>query len=179
MATAIFLCIRRPSVPGEICNNTKAATSLIAEKAGPSHPSGGRLLPFRVPTPTAPGRQSDDQTGTAWKTLPLLAVLALLFCGQRTAFDCVGPISTPGRRSNGVSQRTAPPTGGSVEVTCTVVDSAGAPVTQNEPCTFTVVSQPGTDASLGTTSVTVVTDEDGVATATLNTGSTPASSWWR
>jgi len=57
-----------------------------------------------------------------------------------------------------------------VAVTCTLVDSAGNPVA-NEAVTFTIVSQPGVDASL--TTVTVVTDEDGVATATLYTGSTP------
>jgi hypothetical protein len=59
-----------------------------------------------------------------------------------------------------------------VEVTCTVLDSAGAPVA-NEPCTFTIVAQPGSDASLGAASVTELTDGDGVATATLYTGSTP------
>jgi hypothetical protein len=111
-------------------------------------------------------------TGTAWKTLPLLAVLALLFCGSGRLSTVLAQYPPPAGAVTVSVDETAPPTGGSVEVTCTVVDSAGAPVA-NEPCTFTIVSQPGTDASLGTTSVTVVTDDDGVATAILSTGSTP------
>jgi hypothetical protein len=108
--------------------------------------------------------------GTAWKTLLLLAVLALLFCGSGRLSTVLAQYPPPAGAVTVSVDETAPPTGGSVEVTCTVVDSAGAPVA-NEPCTFTVVSQPGADASL--TSVTVVTDDDGVATATLYTGSTP------
>jgi hypothetical protein len=109
-------------------------------------------------------------TGTAWKTLLLIAVLALLFCGSGRLSTALAQYPPPaGAVTVGVDE-TAPPTGGSVEVTCTLVDSSGAPVA-NEAVTFTIVSQPGTDASL--TSVTVVTDDDGVATATLYTGSTP------
>jgi len=62
-----------------------------------------------------------------------------------------------------------PSTGASVTVSCTVVDSQGQPVA-NEPCTFTIVSQPGTDASLGAPSVTVETNAQGVATAVLSVG---------
>jgi hypothetical protein len=109
-------------------------------------------------------------TGTAWKTLLLLAVLALLFCGSGRLSTVLAQYPPPAGAVTVSVDETAPPTGGSVEVTCTVVDSAGAPVA-NEPCTFTIVSQPGADASL--TSVTVVTDDDGVAAATLYTGSTP------
>jgi hypothetical protein len=110
------------------------------------------------------------ETGTAWKTLFLIAVLALLFYGSGRLSTVLAQYPPPAGAVTVAVDETAPPTGGSVEVTCTVVDSAGAPVA-NEPCTFTIVSQPGADASL--TSVTVVTDDDGVATATLYTGSTP------
>ncbi len=63
-----------------------------------------------------------------------------------------------------------PATGASVTCTCEVLDTVGNPVA-GEVCTFTIVSQPGTDASLS--SATAVTNAQGVATVTLFTGSTP------
>ena len=66
----------------------------------------------------------------------------------------------------------APSTGASVTVSCTVVDSQGQPVA-GEPCTFAIVSQPGTDATLGAPSVTVNTNAQGVATAILSVGTNP------
>lgn len=68
----------------------------------------------------------------------------------------------------------APSTGASVTVACTVVDSQGQPVA-GEPCTFTIVSQPGTDASLGAPSVTATTNAQGVATAALSVGAKPGA----
>lgn len=64
---------------------------------------------------------------------------------------------------------TTPATGSSVTVTCTVLDTVGNPVA-GEVCVFTIVSQPGTDASLSST--TAVTNAQGIATVTLFTGST-------
>ena len=64
---------------------------------------------------------------------------------------------------------TTPATGSSVTVTCTVLDTVGNPVA-GEVCVFTIVSQPGTDASLS--SVTAVTNAQGIATVTLFAGST-------
>ena len=111
-------------------------------------------------------------TGTAWKTLLLLAVLALVFCGSGRLSTVLAQYPPPAGTITASADETAAPTGASVEVTCTVLDSAGAAVA-NEPCTFTIVAQPGSDASLGAASVTELTDGDGVATATLYTGSTP------
>ena len=65
----------------------------------------------------------------------------------------------------------APGTGATVTATCLVVDSQGQPVA-NEPCTFTIISQPGTDATLGVPSVTANTNAQGVATAALSIGTT-------
>jgi hypothetical protein len=63
----------------------------------------------------------------------------------------------------------APGTGATVTATCLVVDSQGQPVA-NEPCTFTIISQPGTDATLGGPSVTANTNAQGIATAVLSVG---------
>jgi len=64
---------------------------------------------------------------------------------------------------------TTPATGSSVTCTCTVLDTVGNPVA-GEVCEFTIVSQPGTDAYLSST--TAVTNAQGIATVTLFTGST-------
>ena len=63
----------------------------------------------------------------------------------------------------------APAVGATVTVSCVVLDSQGQPVA-NETCTFTITSQPSTDASLGAPSVTAKTNAQGVATATLSVG---------
>ena len=63
----------------------------------------------------------------------------------------------------------APGTGATVTATCVVVDSQGQPVA-DEPCTFTIISQPGTDATLGAPSVTANTNAQGIATAVLSVG---------
>jgi hypothetical protein len=64
---------------------------------------------------------------------------------------------------------TTPSTGDSVTCTCKVLDTTGSPVA-GETCTFSIVSQPGTDARLSST--TAVTNAQGIATVTLITGST-------
>ena len=68
----------------------------------------------------------------------------------------------------------APGTGASVTATCVVVDSQGQPVA-DEPCTFTIISQPGTDATLGAPSVTANTNAQGIATAILSVGTAPGA----
>ena len=67
---------------------------------------------------------------------------------------------------------TTPATGTSVTCTCEVLDTVGNPVA-GEVCEFTITSQPGTDASLSST--TAVTNAQGIATVTLFTGSTPGT----
>jgi CSLREA domain-containing protein len=82
---------------------------------------------------------------------------------------------------------TTPPAGGSVEVTVsdatpqvgdtvdvsvTVEDANGDP-RAGVACTFTIVSQPGSDADLSSTTGT--TDANGVATTDLDVGTTPGT----
>ncbi len=60
--------------------------------------------------------------------------------------------------------------GDSVELTCTVRDTAGNPI-EGAECTLTIVSEPNDGASFGSGKSTVeVTNSDGVATATLYVG---------
>jgi len=70
------------------------------------------------------------------------------------------------------SATVAAPTGADVTLTCTLVGVTGAP-SANAPCTFTIESEPGTDAAVGSKVVTKMTDANGVATTVLKTGSTP------
>ncbi|HXG36066.1 MAG TPA: hypothetical protein VNL15_03765 [Dehalococcoidia bacterium] len=67
---------------------------------------------------------------------------------------------------------TSAPLGGTVNINCTVLDSSGLPV-QGADCTFSIVSQPGNDASVGSTSTTKQTNAQGIATTTLFVGTTP------
>jgi hypothetical protein len=62
--------------------------------------------------------------------------------------------------------------GGDVLLTCTARDISGAPIAGQE-CTFTIESEPGTDAAVGSKVVTKVTNEAGVATTNLYTGTAP------
>ena len=63
----------------------------------------------------------------------------------------------------------APTVGEDVSIALTVTDAAGQPVPDAD-CTFEIVSQPGTDASLDAALVT--TNAGGVASTTLHVGST-------
>jgi hypothetical protein len=63
-----------------------------------------------------------------------------------------------------------PAAGATTDVCCTALDENGDPI-EGVTCTFTIVSQPGTDATLDTT--TGVTDAQGKACAVLSAGSTP------
>jgi hypothetical protein len=111
-------------------------------------------------------------TRTVLKTLVLLATLALLIYGSGWLSTALAQYPPPAGTVTAASDADAAPTEGSVDVTCTVLDTAGAPVA-GELCTFTIESQPGTDATIGTGPVTEITDANGVATATLYVGSTP------
>ena len=64
------------------------------------------------------------------------------------------------------------PVGSDVLLTCALLDASGAPI-GNAPCTFTIESEPGDDAAVGSKVVTRTTDASGVAVTTLKTGSTP------
>jgi hypothetical protein len=66
----------------------------------------------------------------------------------------------------------APPIGECVPIICLVTDAEGTPKVGAE-CTVSILSQPGTDATLTPTSI--VTDEKGEATAELCVGGVPGS----
>src|SRR4030067_1881713 len=110
------------------CNNLEAPASSNCRE-GRALPSTlvGRLLPFGVPTPTAPGGKARMGTGTAWKTLLLLAVLALLFCGSGRLSTVLAQYPPPAGTVTASADEAAAPTDASVEVTCTVQDAARAP----------------------------------------------------
>ena len=64
-----------------------------------------------------------------------------------------------------------PPTGESVLLTCEVRDESGSPVA-GAPCVFSIESEPGDDAAVGSKVVMRMTDESGKAYTNLYTGST-------
>jgi hypothetical protein len=108
------------------------------------------------------------------KVLPAIALatigllVALAIAGGPASAQYPPPV---GSVETGVSDPT-PATGAPVTCTCEVLDTVGNPVA-GEVCTFTIVSQPGTDASLS--SATAITNAQGIATVTLLTGSAPGS----
>ena len=67
-------------------------------------------------------------------------------------------------------------TGGTSDITATVLDNSGNPV-EGAEVTFRIVSQPGDDArwSDGGLETTGLTDASGIATAVLSAGSAPGS----
>jgi hypothetical protein len=105
------------------------------------------------------------------KALPVIALatigllVALAVAGGTASAQYPPPV---GSVDTSLSDPT-PATGASVACTCEVLDTVGNPVA-GEVCEFTIVSQPGTDASLSST--TAVTNAQGIATVTLFTGST-------
>jgi hypothetical protein len=103
---------------------------------------------------------------TALATMALL--VALVIAGGTASAQYPPPV---GSVTASLSD-TTPATGTSVACTCTVLDTVGNPVA-GEVCDFTIVSQPGADASLSST--TAVTNAQGIATVTLFTGSTPGT----
>jgi len=72
--------------------------------------------------------------------------------------------------STGGSTATAT-VGGTVAIVCSVRDPSNLPVA-GVPCVFTILSEPGTDASIGSKSTTKITGADGTATANLYVGTT-------
>ena len=108
------------------------------------------------------------------KILPAIALAAIGLLVALMVLTIVGGTASaqypPPAGSVTVSlSDTTPATGSSVTCTCAVLDTVGNPVA-GEVCAFTIVSQPGTDASLS--SATAVTNAQGIATVTLFTGST-------
>ena len=88
--------------------------------------------------------------------------------GAATTIGLETDVPPPGAVTVAASDPT-PTVGATVTVSVTVVDANGDPVGDAD-CTFSVVSQPGTDASVDGAPVT--TDSAGNASTSLNVGST-------
>ncbi|HLF71100.1 MAG TPA: hypothetical protein VI759_02975 [Dehalococcoidia bacterium] len=69
-----------------------------------------------------------------------------------------------------VTTNSSPGAGSAVVITTQVLDVNGVPIA-GEQCSFAIASEPGTDASFATSPMTV-TDAQGIASTTLNVGST-------
>jgi hypothetical protein len=70
------------------------------------------------------------------------------------------------------TSETSTDTGGDTLLTCSVFEEDGPPVA-NVLCTFTIVSEPGNDAAVGSKTVSKLTNAQGIATTNLYVGSTP------
>ena len=100
-----------------------------------------------------------------------LAALALFSASARAAPLRQEPYPLPCPCVVVVSAgETAPLLGACIPITCEVKDAEGAPAVEVE-CTMSILSQPGTDATL--TQASTVTDQRGEATAQLCVGSAP------
>lgn len=100
-------------------------------------------------------------------TAALVAVIASLSSSARAQPPY--PPVPPSVVTGAVSEPT-PAVGATTTVTCTVLDEDGNPI-QGATCAFTIISQPGTDATISP--ATAVTNAQGKAYAVLSAGSTP------
>ncbi len=126
------------------------------------------------------GLDKDATTGLQYSNNATVITdgLAILFTTQApeptpTATQ-PAPTETPGPEG-GLSLSvgdTSVSAGEDVDVTATVVDGAGNPVAGVD-CTFSIASQPGSDAAVD--AGPVATDATGEATTTLHAGSTPGT----
>lgn len=108
---------------------------------------------------------------TAAKLLIAVAVAGVLLWGAgQAAAEYPPPVGS----LSAAASDTTPEPGSPVNVTCTILDSSGSPMA-NEPCTFTITSQPGGADFDGSLSTVKNTDANGVATAVLSTGTTPGT----
>lgn len=98
----------------------------------------------------------------------LLAVVALIGTGVALAQTYPPPVGS----LTATSESTTPAATTNTVLSATVRDGQGNPIGEAN-VTFTIVDQPGDDASLGSLSETVKSNDNGVATVTLFTGSTP------
>lgn len=102
----------------------------------------------------------------------IAATLALVGVAFATLTPAPSNAQYPPPEGSGVAlvvEDVAPAVGNTVSIGATVLDPSGNPVVGAE-CTFTITSEPGTDASVSAGPAT--TNEDGVATALLYVGST-------
>ncbi len=107
--------------------------------------------------------------------LAAILVLSLLIGGLNLSESVGAQNYPPPVGSLSVTAASTTP-GSTTNVTATVLDNSGSPV-EGAEVTFTITSQPGTDAQWpnGTLTTTATTDANGVATAVLSAGSTTGS----
>ena len=70
------------------------------------------------------------------------------------------------------SSSTSADPGDQVQITCEVLDESGDAIS-TVPCTASIDQQPGDGASIGSLVATKLTNSQGIASFTLNVGSTP------
>lgn len=98
-----------------------------------------------------------------------LAVLALLLAASFWVGSAAAQYPPPTGNLVLDMSSTSPPTGSVLSITATASDPTGTPIA-GLACTFEIVSQPGTDAYVDPGPVN--TDANGVATTSLDVGST-------
>lgn len=98
-----------------------------------------------------------------------LAVLAMLLTTPFWADSAAAQYPPPTGNLVLETTSTSPTTGSVLSVTATASDPTGTPIA-GLACTFEIVSQPGTDASVDPGPVN--TDANGIATTSLDVGST-------
>jgi len=106
-----------------------------------------------------------------------LVVIGILVAGAILAGQAHAQTYPPPVGSLSVEASSATTTtGGTSDITATVLDESGNPV-EGAEVTFRIVSQPGDDASFadGGLETTGLTDASGIATVVLNAGSEPGS----
>ena len=102
--------------------------------------------------------------------LGAIVILAVGFAAIASLAHAQYPSPTGGVSAQAGDTTTSP--GDTTILSCSVVGPDGTPV-PNVPCTFTITSQSGDDAAVGSLSVTKLTDSQGIATAELYVGTTP------
>ena len=105
--------------------------------------------------------------------LVIAAVMSMALLAQ-SAGPAVAEYPPDGGTVSVEAEDTTPPPDSAVELTCTALDADGNPLA-GVPCTFTITSNPGGASFDGDSSITVVTDENGVAVVDLETGSDPGN----
>ena len=100
-----------------------------------------------------------------------LVVLAALLFGLLMARGASAQYPPPGGSLTAGTSNSTPAVSASTEITGTVRDLTGNPVAGVQ-CNFAIVSEPGSDAEIGSKSTTKTTNAQGIATATLKVGST-------
>jgi hypothetical protein len=106
-----------------------------------------------------------------------ILALAALFALTAAAFGVYPQTSNaqyppPVGSITALTSSTSGGTGENVMLTCRLVDDAGQPLV-GEDCTFTIESEPGDDAAVGSKVISKTTNAQGISTTNLYTGTTP------